>query len=166
MLFNYFQKLLSRKYPLTDDLKELNHMHFMEYIKLYAETTAESSDHLTLFNGESFDQLALFNIIENYLAHHKLIPHELLEPEPNAITSKKSYYGQEAVALIAEERKPELLELLLTNVDFAKLIVEHFLSGPGISKILNWQQKYFILSQLCTGEPMPTSIKLFENLKA
>lgn len=127
----------------------------MEYIKLYAETNAESSDHL-----------ALFNIIENYLAHHKLIPHELLEPELNAITSKKSYYGQEAVALISEERKPELLELLLTNVDFAKITIENFLSGPGISKILNWQQKYFILSQLCIGEPKPRSIKLFENLKA
>ncbi|XP_013109829.1 uncharacterized protein LOC106088721 isoform X2 [Stomoxys calcitrans] len=146
------EKLKSRLYPLIAEINELNKIHFMEYTQLYIETNSENTDHL-----------ALFNAIEKYLTQHNLIPQPLKEAGHYPVISK-ALFGQEAVALISEERKPELLERLIACVDFAKISTENFLAGPGISKLLTWQQKYFILSQLCSGEPKPSTIKLFQNI--
>uniref|UniRef100_A0A1L8ECG3 BTB domain-containing protein n=1 Tax=Haematobia irritans TaxID=7368 RepID=A0A1L8ECG3_HAEIR len=152
LLYAVKQQLLSKMYPVIPDLKELNSKHFMDYLDLHIEA-----------NLEETDNLVLFNTIDGYLTHHDLVPPEILEITGSVEYCKK-FYGQERVTLITAERKPELLERLLSKIDFAKITIENFLAGPGVSKLLTWQQKYFILSQLCSGEPKPTTIKLFENV--
>ncbi|XP_073823740.1 uncharacterized protein [Musca autumnalis] len=138
-------KLSAIQYALLPSLCELNPLQFMEYIEFYMTQNEEIINHLDLFKA-----------IEKYLTDNELIPQELSETKDAAQKHAATLYGQEAVVLLSEERSLELLEKLLSNIDFIKIKIEDYLAGPGVSKILTWQQKYIILSQLCSGEPKPS----------
>ncbi|XP_011296117.1 uncharacterized protein LOC131800390 [Musca domestica] len=145
-------KLSAIQYGLLPSLKDLNPLQFMEYLELYTKQNEKSVHHLDIFKA-----------IENYLTANDLIPQELLdtgERLQNAATT--NLYGQEAMVSLSQERSLELLQKLLSHIDFVKIKIEDYLTGPGVSKILTWQQKYIILSQICI-EPKPSTIKLFLN---
>lgn len=128
----------------------------MEYTQLYLEC-----------NGATANHLDLFNTIEAYLTHHQLIPLALLEDSQRSGKSTKITEDFET-----KEIKNDLLERLLACVDFGKIETDKFLAGPGVSKILTWQQKYFIVSQLatlpcekCNNGKQEITIKVFFETK-
>ncbi|XP_019895384.1 uncharacterized protein LOC101900701 isoform X2 [Musca domestica] len=139
-------------YPLLSSLNDLNPQHFLKYIELHTKQNQNVVNHLKLFEA-----------IENYLTVNDLIPQELVDTgESLQKAATTNLYGQEAMVLLSQERSLELLQKLLSHIDFVKIKIEDYLKGPGVSKILTWQQKYIVLSQLCTV-PKPSTIKLFQN---
>ncbi|XP_073823741.1 uncharacterized protein [Musca autumnalis] len=143
------KKLNLAQYPINEAVYNLNPITFMKYFEYKVE-------------HNYVDYLPIFNAIEKYLTCNNLIPQQLLKSEEIKQTSTKNAKGQENVVFLSEERLMEFLEQLLTFVNFARINIKGFLSGPGVSKILTCEQKYYILSQLC-ADPKPSSIKLYQN---
>ncbi|XP_073821836.1 uncharacterized protein [Musca autumnalis] len=143
------KKLTTAQYPINEAIYDLNPITFLKYIEFKVENNY--SDHLLIFNA-----------IEKYLTCNNLIPQQLLKSKKTEQTSTKLAYGQENVVFLSEERLMELLEKLLSFVNFARINIKGFLSGPGVSILLTCEQKYQILSQLC-ADTKPSSIRLYEN---
>ncbi|XP_073821837.1 uncharacterized protein [Musca autumnalis] len=145
------KKLCLAQYPITEAVYNLNPITFMKYFEFKVEHNYD-------------DFLPIFNAIEKYLTCNNLIPQQLLKSEntQQQPSSSKNFNGQENVVFLSEERLIEFLEKLLSFVNFSRISIKGFLSGPGASKILTLKQKYYILSQLC-ADPKPLSIKLYQN---
>lgn len=113
-----------------------------------------------------------FGAIESYLKHNNLIPNSLvdndetsesspIENNPNAVANIKNPEGHnpENLDLHEEKMQRKLLRDLLNNIDFSEMDADHFISGPGRSNILTYEQKYYILSSI-NSEIYP--IRLFD----
>ncbi|XP_073821835.1 BTB/POZ domain-containing protein 2-like isoform X2 [Musca autumnalis] len=143
------EKLSMEDYPLLEAVFNFNPITFLKYLEIKV-------------NRDHTYHLPIFNAIEKYLTYNNLIPQELLKSEKTKQSPSKNFNGQENVVFLSDERQMELLEQLLTLVDFARISIQEFISGPGVSKILTCEQKYYILSQLC-ADPQPSYINLYQN---
>ncbi|XP_061390649.1 uncharacterized protein LOC133325977 [Musca vetustissima] len=132
-------KLLANDYSTSlPTLYELDYVSFMKYIELKIECNL--SNHMPIFDA-----------IEKYILDNNLIPQQLRATDKSTKKigrTTATTFGQEDVVLLSDERSMELMEKLLSYVDFAKITIEDFISGPGTSNILTWKQKYTLLSEL------------------
>ncbi|XP_073817406.1 uncharacterized protein isoform X2 [Musca autumnalis] len=140
-----------KKFPFPLHSRYLNKLKPQAFMKYIVSNIIDVNTHLSIFKA-----------IDTYLTDNNLIPQQLLDTKESTQKSATTSNEEQEDELLSEYRSLELLEKLLSYVNFAKIRIKDFVSGPGVSKLLTWQQKYHIISQM-SADVKPTSIYLFKD---